>query len=498
MEKILLGKGKEKVYINSNMLNRHGLISGATGTGKTVTLKIISEELSKMGVPCFIQDVKGDLSSLAEEIEVNEKISERVQAIGIEDYLAESFPIELWDLFQEEGIPVRTTISEMGPLMLTRLLGLNETQEGILNIAFKIADEQGLLLIDIKDLKAVLNFISDNSKELQKEYGNISSQSVGAIIRSILVLENEGAKIFFQEPALDIKDFMRQDSNGRGIINILSSKRLFNSPRLYSTFLLWMLSEVYENLEEVGDLEKPKFVFFFDEAHLIFKDAPKALIEKIEMIVRLIRSKGVGVFFITQNPLDIPESVLGQLSNKIQHALRAYTPKEIKNIKSIAESYRQEEGEDLAKIIQNLQVGEAIVSSLDEQAIPTIAEKTLICPPRSSFKSLDPMKLRQIINSSSLLNKYQEEIDRESAYEIIENKKREMEIIKLEEKERLELEKREAELRKKEEALIKKQAKSYSRRSDSHLDRLTKNIFSSVGREIGRSLFRGIFGNLKK
>lgn len=491
MEKILIGKAEEKIYIDPAMLNRHGLIAGATGTGKTVTLKVLAEALSDRGIPCFLADVKGDLASLAMEGEVNDKIQERLKILEVEDFEPSAYPVEFWDLFQENGLPIRTSISEMGPLSLSRLLGLNETQEGVLNIAFTVADDNGLLLLDIKDLRAVLNFVQENSKELSKVYGNISSQSIGAILRSILVLENEGADLFFTEPSLDLKDFFKTNGEGKGYINILAAEKLMKSPKLYSTFLFWMLSELYENLEEVGDLEAPKFVFFFDEAHLLFEDNNKVLLEQIELITRLIRSKGVSVFFITQNPSDLPEKVLAQIGNKIQHALRAYTPKEKKAVKACADSFRQKDDENLEEVILNLGVGEALVSSLDEDGVPTYAEKTTIMPPKSSFASLEAAKRVQIINQSNLLDKYQEVIDRESAYEILLKKQEEV------------AQEKEPEAKEEKGSILKTILESQSsnkstRRTDSNFDRFTKNLFSQVGREVGRMITRGIFGNLKR
>ncbi len=498
MEKILLGGSHEKVYLYSNMLNRHGVIAGATGTGKTVTLKVIAEQLSDLGIPVFLADVKGDLAGLASPGEMNEKLLERIEKIGIEGFDFDEYPVEFWDVFGERGLPVRATISEMGPVMLSRLLGLNDIQSGVMNIAFKVADENGLLLLDLKDLKAILNYVNDHSKELQREYGNISSASVGAILRSLLLLENEGADNFFAEPALDIKDFFKT-SGAKGVINILAAEKLFNSPKLYSTFLLWMLSELYEELPEVGDLDMPKFVFFFDEAHLIFADCPKPLLEKIELIIRLIRSKGVGVFFITQNPTDIPDSVAAQLGNRIQHALRAYTPKEIKVIKAVAETFRQGEGQDIEKEIMELSVGEALISTLDEKGIPTFVQKVLVCPPKSSFGTIEAARRAQIINSSPFYEKYSEIIDSESAYELLELAAKRSELQADENLKEDELTKRQAELEKKEKELLEKERKkTTTRRTDSNFDRFTKNMMSTVGREFGRVIFRGIFGNARK
>lgn len=500
MDKILLGGGEEKVYLYTNMLNRHGIIAGATGTGKTVTLKVIAEQLSDLGVPIFLADVKGDIAGITSPGEMNDKLLDRIQKIGIEGFDFDSYPVEFWDVFEEQGLPVRATISEMGPVMLSRLLGLNEVQQGVMNIAFKVADENGLLLLDMKDLKAILNYVNDHSKELQRQYGNISSASVGAILRSLLLLENEGADNFFAEPALDIKDFFKT-KDGKGVINILTAEKLFNSPKLYSTFLLWMLSEIYEELDEVGDLSKPRFVFFFDEAHLIFDDCPKPLLEKIELIVRLIRSKGVGVFFVTQNPTDIPDSVAAQLGNRVQHALRAYTPKEIKVVKAVSDTFRQAEGENIEKQIMELSVGEALVSTLDEKGIPTYVQRVLICPPKSSFGTIEASKRLSIINSSPHYAKYSERVDSESAYELLEISAKRSELQADEALKDEELRKKQLELEKKEKELLEKERKkttTAARRTDSNFDRFTKNMMSTVGREFGRVIFRGIFGNLKK
>ncbi len=334
MTEIQVGVGKEPIMMQLNMLNRHGLIAGATGTGKTVTLKVLAEELSLAGVPVFLADIKGDLTNIAKEGALTDKLSQRLEKIGYKDFEPQAFPVRLWDVLGQAGHPVRATISEMGPLMLSRLLGLNDTQEGVLNIIFKIADEKGWLLIDLKDLQAILKEVYDHASDYSAIYGNIAKQSVAAIQRGLLVLEQEGGEVFFGEPALELTDFIVTDDKGQGMVNILNASKLFQSPTLYATFLMWMLAELYETLPEVGDLDKPKFVFFFDEAHLLFKDAPKAFVEKVEQMVRLIRSKGVGIFFITQNPLDLPESILAQLGNRLQHALRAYTPKEIKAVKN--------------------------------------------------------------------------------------------------------------------------------------------------------------------
>jgi hypothetical protein len=419
---LLIGKGERDAVLCTNMLSRHGLIAGATGTGKTVTLKVIAEELSSAGIPVFLADVKGDLGSLCEPGQMSEKLQARLQSLGIKDFSFQPYPVEFWDVLEEKGLPVRTTVSDMGAVLLSRLLGLNEIQEGVLNIAFKLADEKGMLLLDLKDLKAMLNYVADNAQGLMREYGNISRQTVGAIMRSLLVLEEQGGSLFFGEPALNIQDMMRSDAQGRGVINVLASDKLFLMPKLYSTFLLWLLSELFEELPEAGDLEKPKLVFFFDEAHLLFEDTPEVLLDQIEMMVKLIRSKGVGVFFVTQNPADIPDPVLAQLGNRIQHALRAYTPKEQKAVKAAADAFRQKEGQNAASMIMELKVGEALFSALDENGIPGFVDRVTILPPKSKFGTADKAVVQSIISGSALYGKYAEALDRKSASELLQAK----------------------------------------------------------------------------
>jgi len=492
-DKIIFGKGEKHVYLLSEMANRHGLIAGATGTGKTVSLKVLAESFSDMGVPVFLADVKGDLSGLATEGKPHPKIQERVDYIGLEPFELYKYPVEFWDVFGQKGLPVRTTVSDMGPLLLSRLMELNETQSSILNIAFKIADDMGMLILDLKDLKAVLTFIGDNSKELRKEYGNMSSQSIGAIQRRLVVLEQQGGEMFFGETALDINDFMAKDRDGKGIINILASDELFNYPQLYSTFLLWLLAELFEELPEAGDVEKPKLVFFFDEAHILFDHAPKALLQKIEQVVKLIRSKGVGVYFITQNPLDIPDDVLGQLGNRIQHALRAFTPKDQKAVKAAAQTFRQNPKLDTMETITQLGVGEALVSFLDEDGAPTIVEKTLVCPPHSLIGTLDEEKKKKLIEYSPLSGKYKENIDRESAYEI---------LLKRAEKTEEEAEKKskeeEAEKKAAEKEKSRKKTKKSGYQRQSVFEKTAKSMMTQIGRQLGTSLARGILGSLKK
>ncbi|BDH47341.1 DUF853 domain-containing protein [Salmonella enterica subsp. enterica serovar Choleraesuis] len=401
------------------MANRHGLITGATGTGKTVTLQKIAESLSEIGVPVFMADVKGDLSGVAVAGTASDKLQKRLESIGVTDWQPHANPVTVWDIFGEKGHPVRATVSDLGPLLLARLLNLNEVQSGVLQIIFRIADDQGLLLLDFKDLRSITQYIGDNAKSFQNQYGNISSASVGAIQRGLLALEQQGAEYFFGEPMLDIHDWMRTDANGKGVINILAAEKLYQMPRLYAASLLWMLSELYEQLPEAGDLDKPKLVFFFDEAHLLFNDAPQVLLDKIEQVIRLIRSKGVGVFFVTQNPSDIPDNVLGQLGNRVQHALRAFTPKDQKAVKSAAQTMRANPAFDTEEAIKALGTGEALVSFLDEKGSPTMIERAMVIAPCSQMGPVSADERNALINNSSLYGKYEDAVDRESAYEML-------------------------------------------------------------------------------
>jgi len=416
-EPILVAQSKEQIFLLPKMANRHGLIAGATGTGKTVTLQTLAENFSARGVPVFMADVKGDLAGLSQPGANNPKVVERAKELGISDFNGEPCPVIFWDVFGEQGHPVRATVSEMGPLLLGRLLELNDTQGGVLNMVFKIADENGLLLLDLKDLRAMLQYVADNADQFKTQYGNVSAASVGAIQRNLLALESQGADKFFGEPALNLDDLI-QTQNGRGVINILAADKLMqNSPKVYATFLLWMLSELFENLPEIGDPEKPKLVFFFDEAHLLFTDIAPAVEQKIEQMVRLIRSKGVGVYFVSQNPLDIPEVVLGQLGNRVQHALRAFTPHDQKAVKAAAETFRQNPKLKVATVLTELAVGEALVSMLDENGSPQVVERAKIVPPRSQVGAITADQRKQIISSSALFGHYENAVDRESAYE---------------------------------------------------------------------------------
>ncbi|TCS37755.1 hypothetical protein EDC30_10347 [Paucimonas lemoignei] len=401
----------------SNLVNRHGCITGATGTGKTVTLQTMAQALSNIGVPVFMADVKGDLSGLAKSGAPSEKLTKRLESLGLEEPQWSACPVTFWDVFAEQGHPVRATISDLGPTLLARMLNLNDTQEGVLQLVFKIADDNGLLLLDIKDLRAMLQHVGDNAADYRTTYGNISAASIGAIQRGIIGIEEQGGDLFFGEPMLNIDDLLQTDASGRGVVNILAADKLLNAPRLYSTFLLWMLSELFENLPEVGDVDKPKLVFFFDEAHLLFNEAPKALLQKIEQVVRLIRSKGVGVFFITQNPLDIPDTVLGQLGNRVQHALRAYTPRDQKAVNAAAETFRPNPALNTAQVITELGVGEALVSFLDEKGRPNMVERAYILPPGSQIGPITPEERQQAMAKSVVAGVYEKAVDRESAYE---------------------------------------------------------------------------------
>jgi DNA helicase HerA-like ATPase len=494
--KVWIGKSENRVYLEPKMANRHGLVAGATGTGKTVTLKVLAESFSEMGVPVFLADIKGDLASLAAPGTDNENMQERIKRFEIDNFTYKSFPVQFWDLFGEGGLPVRTTISEMGPLLLSRILNLNDTQTGVMNIVFRVADDKGLLLLDLKDLRAMVQYVGDNAKEYTLDYGNISSQSIGAILRNMMALEDQGGEYFFGEPELDFNDWMKVDSDNKGYINVLHSSKLFLNPSLYSTFLLWMLSELFENLPEEGDMEKPKMVFFFDEAHLLFEDAPKVLLDKIEQVVRLIRSKGVGVYFITQSPTDLPDDVLAQLGNRIQHALRAYTPAERKKVVAAAETFRQNEKFSTVDAITELATGEALISMLDEKGRPSVVERAYILPPQSKFGTIDDALRNQIISGSKLYSKYSKEVDRRSAFEDIrEEIKRQQEYLESE-KERIEKEK----IRQQHEKEIEKYSKSKSEKSTrmTPTQKAANSAMSAIGREIGKSLIRGILGSLKR
>jgi len=483
------GNGSQTVTLNASMANRHGMVAGATGTGKTVTLQILAENFSKIGVPCFLADVKGDVSGVGKPASPHPKIDERIETIGIENYQMQPSPVVFWDLFGEKGHPIRTTVSEIGPLLLSNLLELNETQTGILYSCFKIADDQGMLILDLKDLRSMLIWMGDNRAELKSEYGNISTASIGAIQRGLIVLEEQGAEFLLGEPAIELADLMSQDFSGRGVINILDASTLIRqSPKLYSTFLLWLLSELFETLPEVGDAEKPKFVMFFDEAHLLFDDAPKVLIDKIEQVVRLIRSKGVGIYFITQSPLDVPEEILGQLGLKIQHALRAFTPKDQKAVKMVADTFRANPNIDTRTVITELGVGEALVSVLDAEGIPTQVEQILIRPPESRIGPMDEKERKEQIGRSPFRGRYDTTLDRESAYEML-VKRAEQNAAQEEAIEREELAREATE-----------KARKPRRRSNRQTptEAFVKSAARAIGSQLGRRVIRGVLGSLFK
>jgi DNA helicase HerA-like ATPase len=496
--KVWLATGETPVYLEPSMANRHGLIAGATGTGKTVTLKVLAESFSDMGVPVFLADIKGDLSGMCETGVETKHIRRSIDNMKLDNFTYSACPVRFWDVYGKLGLPVRTTISEMGPELIARLLGLNDTQTGILRIVFRIADERGLLLIDLKDLRAMVQYVGDNAKEFKLTYGNIAPQSVGAIQRSLLALEDEGGSIFFGEPDLKLDDWIDWDEDGKGIMNILECQELVQHPLLYATFLLWMLSEIYEMLPEAGDLDKPKLAFFFDEAHLLFNDAPKALVEKVEQVVRLIRSKGVSVWFITQVPSDLPDSVLGQIGNRVQHALRAYTPKDQKALRAAAESFRANPNFDTETALQELAVGEALVSVLDAKGTPTVVQRAGILPPHSSMNAVEAFVIQNNIDRNPLRSKYLKAVDNESAYELLtaeaEEAQREAEEEAQRKAEEAQRAKEEKEREKEEKAREKERA---ARKKANPLNKVLSSAASTVGREVGRQLVRGILGSLK-
>ena len=500
--KIWIATGKEPVYMVSKMVNRHGLVAGATGTGKTVTIKVMAEAFSKMGVPVFMADIKGDVSGLCRAGEPNKNVDERVQSMKIPNFAYTGFPVRFFDVYGNSGIPVRTTISEMGPLLLSRILGLNETQTGILQILFKIADDNGLLLIDLKDLRAMAQFAGDNAKELTTVYGNISTQSIGTIQRNLLTLSSGGGDTFFGEPALDLHDWLACDEKGRGFINILNCVKLFQNPQLYSTFLLWMLSELYEMMPEVGDLEKPKMVFFFDEAHILFNEAPKALLQKVEQVIRLIRSKGVGIYFITQSPSDIPDSVLSQLGNKIQHALRAYTPKEQKAVKAAAASFRPNPGFSSETVLGELSTGEALISMLDEKGAPRIVERAFMLPPESYMGAAESERIVELTRSCPLFSKYGQAIDRESAYEVLQKQKQESSAPRQTQPGNASRQTQPAQPVKagapKQKQQTPSRPKTRSTKTSNPVNKALSSAMTQVGREAGKALIRGLLGTMKR
>ena len=446
--KIWMAQSDQRIFLLPNMANRHGLIAGATGTGKTVTMKVMAESFSDMGVPVFLADIKGDLTGMSKPGKDSADMRSRIERFGIDGFSFHAYPTRFWDIFGEVGHPVRVTVSSMGPTLLARLLGLTEIQTGVLNIVFRVADDNGLLLLDLKDLRSMLQFVGENRAEFTVEYGNVSAASIGAIQRALLAFEAEGGELFFGEPELDIMDWMHTDENGRGYINILSSQKLIQSPTVYATFLLWMLTELFENLPEVGDLDKPKMIFFFDEAHLLFDGMPKALVQKIVQVVKLIRSKAVGVYFISQSPSDIPGDVLAQLSNRVQHALRAYTPDELKSVRAAAKAFRVNPGFKTEDAIMELGVGEALVSFLDEDGIPAVVQRAFILPPQSLMGAADAKEVQKLVYCDPIDDKYRESVDRESAYEILNRANEELERQRAEAAEEAARKKAEAEAEK--------------------------------------------------
>ncbi|MDF0479062.1 DUF853 domain-containing protein [Vagococcus sp. PNs007] len=484
MTSITIAKNDKDLGIPLQYLNRHGFITGATGTGKTVTLKVIAEQLSKQGIPVFLADIKGDLASLSQAGDES-KMKERLEKLGISDYTAQPFPVRLWDVYGELGHPVRGTISEMGPILLSRLFELSETQADVLQVLFKIADDKGYLLIDLKDLQALVTEVSNHLPDYTGEYGHITKQTLGAIQRHLLTIQEQGGDLFFGEPAIKLTDFIRQDETGKGYLNILMAQKLYQNPLLYATMLIWLLAQLFEELPEVGDLDKPKLVFFFDEAHLLFNDMPKSLVSQVEKVVRLIRSKGVGVYFVTQNPIDLPESILAQLGNRIQHALRAYTPKEQKAIKAAADSYRPNENFKVADVITELQVGEALISFLDETGTPSVVERAMIRPPESFLGTVDETQYKKLIESSPFDAQYKTPVDRESAYELLSKK------IDAEREEEAK-EKLQKELEKEEKIKEKAKKKKPKGAVEKIADSFTNQLIRSIGREMSRSVL-GIF-----
>lgn len=524
--KIWMAKSDIKLFLEPSMANRHGLIAGATGTGKTITMKVMAESFSDMGVPVFLADIKGDLSGMCCPGADSADMQERIARFGLEGFEYKAYPTRFWDIFGEMGHPVRVTVSEMGPVLLARLLDLTEVQAGVLNIVFRVADDHGMLLLDLKDLRAMLQFVGDNRQEFTTMYGNVSTASVGAIQRALLAFEDEGGEQFFGEPCLDIRDWMRTDLDGRGYINVLSSQKLIQSPKVYSIFLLWMMTELFERLPEVGDLEKPRMIFFFDEAHLLFSDAPKALVQKIVQVVKLIRSKGVGIYFISQSPSDIPNDVLAQLSNRVQHALRAYTPAEQKAIRAAAKAFRVNPSFDTEEALTQLGVGEALVSFLDVEGIPTVVERANILPPQSLMGPADESKVQTIVASDEFDLKYRESVDRESAYEIIvkaneemalraqqqaeeeaaqkQREKEEKEAERLRIKEEREAEKAAAKeaaaaerAAEKEAAAAERAAEKRSSEAKKTAQRAATNAASSVARSVSTNIINSVLGGKK-
>jgi uncharacterized protein len=483
-EPLLIARCDRDLVLLPQMANRHGLIAGATGTGKTVTLQTLAEEFSRLGVPVFMADVKGDLAGISQPGGGQPKVEQRLEQLGLADRRYEGVPVVLWDVWGEQGHPVRATVSDMGPMLLTRLLDLNETQAGVLNLLFRVADDQGLLLLDLKDLRSMVQYVGEHADELNTEYGRVSAASVGAIQRAILSLESQGADHFFGEPALDLDDLI-QTRDGKGVVNLLAADRLMQSPRLYATFLLWLLSELFEQLPEVGDRPVPRLVFFFDEAHLLFDEAPPALLQKIEQVVRLIRSKGVGIYFISQNPLDVPDEVLGQLGNRVQHALRAFTPRDQKAVRAAAETFRSNPKVNVEEAITELGVGEALVSLLDDAGRPEPVERALIIPPRSRLGPIEPAARAELIRSSDVTGQYEKSVDRESAYELLKQRAESAAAAAAEEAEQAAREKAEA-----------RPVRAPARAQPNPWEKMAQSALRSAGTQIGREVVRGVLGTL--
>jgi DNA helicase HerA-like ATPase len=490
-EPLLIAQSKVPLYLLPAMSNRHGLIAGATGTGKTVTLQVMAQSFSQIGVPVFAADVKGDLSGISQPGSENPRIAERVKKLNLADFSFAGCPVTFWDVFGEQGHPVRATVSEMGPLLFSRLLSLNETQAGVLNAVFKIADDQGLLLLDLKDLQAMLQYVASNAKQFQAQYGNISAASVGAIQRGLLALEQQGGGKFLGEPALNLDDLIQTDGQGHGVVNILAADKLINSPKLYATFLLWLLSELFERLPEVGDAEKPKLVFFFDEAHLLFSDLPKVIEDKVHQVVRLVRSKGVGVFFVTQSPIDVPDGILAQLGNRVQHAVRAFTPKDQKAVKAAAQTFRANPEINVEQVILELGVGEALVSFLDEKGTPAMVERALVCPPRSQIGPITVEQRQQIIRDSMVAGVYENVVDRESAYERLRGRAAETSSHPVPTPQR-----GPAATSWYSDLLSAGTGSSGGRRGDSLVETMAKSAARTLGSTVGRQIVRGVLGSL--
>jgi DNA helicase HerA-like ATPase len=490
-KQILIGKGDTPCFLEGRYANRHGLIAGATGTGKTITLQILAEGFSDLGVPVFLADIKGDVAGMSQAGADNPKLVERAAKIGVDGYRMQAYPTVFWDVFGEQGHPVRATISDMGPLLLARLMDLNDVQEGVLTLLFKYADDNGLLLLDLKDLRSLVSYATDNTAQLGKDYGNVTKQTLGILQRQLLALETQGADKFFGEPALKLEDFMQTTLEGRGHINILAADKLYQQPRLYATFLLWLLSELFENLPERGDAELPRLVFFFDEAHLLFNDAPKGLLDKVEQVVRLIRSKGVGIYFVTQNPLDLPETVLGQLGNRVQHALRAFTPRDQKAVKAAADTFRAKPGLDVATTITEMGVGEALISTLIEGGIPSPVERAKIRPPRSRMGAITPEERATIMQRSPFRSTYEQTLDRESAHERLSLRAAQDAADAQAHTDAIAAEK-----------AAKTAARTAAKAPDSMWETATKSAVraasSELGRSVGRQLLRGLLGSLSK